>query len=461
MPSTDRIVFLVPPFFRLLGSQNRRMLPGIHSLAEAAAQAGYEAVVFNADYDPAAGNEYADWYSIAHNWNAYRRAIAGGHPAFDEMVKEVEALEPSAIVVSSGDVVLPTVDLGSTDCARAAVEHLKTRLPNLYVVGYGPQVTFNVEHSLEWADSVIRFEGEKTLVPMLQERPRGRVVDGGNLTGEELDHLPFHDPARLHRKVDPMDLDYIVRTRGCTYACSFCLTPMLGRKLRRSSMSRFLDEVEFRNEKYGVKWFYFADMIFEPHKASALEMCAEMIKRGFPEKGIGWCCESRVDTIDREKAEAMKAAGCKQLKLGAEAGTDEQLEAMGKRITTKQIRECYDMLRQVGMKISTYVILGQVGATRDTYERSYDFLKDLQSDYYVVNVAVPYKGTPLYAQLEPELQRRGLGLEGKEYHSHLSNGMIDFWGLDLPLVEKYLELSGSTSKGKEDGALRRFVRRLL
>ena len=198
------------------------------------------------------------------------------------------------------------------------------------------------------------------MASILKERPKGVAVDGGNLSDAELSQLPFTDPQRLYRQVGPHDLDYIVRGRGCPYSCNFCFAPMLSKKVRRFSVQRFLDEMEFRNTKYGVKWFYIADMIFELKKRDAIELCEAMIRREFPQRGIRWTCESRVDTIDREKAEVMKRAGCVQVKLGVEAGTDEQLEAMDKGITTKQVKATFAMLRDVGIKISTYVLLGQV-----------------------------------------------------------------------------------------------------
>jgi radical SAM superfamily enzyme YgiQ (UPF0313 family) len=461
--SAEKVVFVIPPFFRLLASQNRRMQPAIHTLAEVAAKEGFDTTVYNGDHDPEAGDSYADWYSIAHNHHAYRKAVAEGHPAFDEMAREVAEMNPSAVVVSAGDVILPTVDLGSVDCAHMATKYLREKLPGLYAAAYGPQVTFNATSVLQWADCAIQYEGERSIASILKEKPKGVAIDGGNLSDKELDELPFNNPGRLYRPVGPHDLDYIVRGRGCPYSCNFCFAPMLSKKVRRFSIKRFLDEMEYRHTQFGVKWFYIADMIFELKKRDAIELCEGMIRREFPQRGIKWCCESRIDTIDREKAEMMLKAGCSQVKLGVEAGTDEQLAAMDKGITTKQVQATFAMLREVGIKISTYVLLGQVGATRATYEQGYEFLRDLKADYYVVNVAVPYKGTILYDQVQEALKKRSLLSVGsyERNFTHLSGSLIDFWGLTPELIEKYMQLSGTTVKGKEDGALRKFERRLL
>jgi radical SAM superfamily enzyme YgiQ (UPF0313 family) len=112
------------------------------------------------------------------------------------------------------------------------------------------------------------------------------------------------------------------------------------------------------------------------------------------------------------------------------------------------------------MRTTCYVMLGQPGATAALYEKSYDFLRGLEADHYVVNVTVPHQGTPLWEKIFGGVSGRTYGEPG---FGHLSGDLFDMWGrwgLTPKIVERFLALSAD-SKGKEDALLRKFERRLL
>jgi radical SAM superfamily enzyme YgiQ (UPF0313 family) len=121
------------------------------------------------------------------------------------------------------------------------------------VIMGGAHPTFMPDESLEYADFVIRGEGEHSLVELLEHLERGipalRLIKGLSYSDrdgiKDLDILPEPDFSLVHNWTQSNT--YPVSTsRGCPFACTFCsVIGMFGRNFCFKSVETTLNELKY------------------------------------------------------------------------------------------------------------------------------------------------------------------------------------------------------------------------
>ncbi|MGQ0554157.1 MAG: B12-binding domain-containing radical SAM protein [Planctomycetota bacterium] len=173
---------------------------------------------------------------------------------------------------------------------------------------------------------VLRRDGAPFRTP---GRPLLRAVDGS------LDAVPppawdLAEPPAAYAAAAgeaaalfPIDLG-----RGCTYACTFCTTPVFwGRSARHLSPARAVDELDRLAALGHVDCAYVTHDLFTFDRERVLAICAEKRRRG---NTLPWECRTRIDLVDEELLVAMSAAGCRRILYGVESDRPEVLLAMNK-----------------------------------------------------------------------------------------------------------------------------------
>jgi radical SAM superfamily enzyme YgiQ (UPF0313 family) len=105
--------------------------------------------------------------------------------------------------------------------------------------------------------------------------------------------------------------------------------------------------------------------------------------------GFSWVCFSRVDVLNKAKLEKMKAAGCNTIMFGVEWAEDELCEKYKKQYTTGQVKETFQLAKDVGIKRMGTFLIGVPGQTKESIRNTVDFAIEIDADYASFNVAVP------------------------------------------------------------------------
>jgi len=79
-----------------------------------------------------------------------------------------------------------------------------------------------------------------------------------------------------------------------------------------------------------------------------------------------------------------------------ESGVQEILDGMNKMVTIKQIREAVKTCKEVGLETRAAFILGSIGETKETMEKTVRFALELDTDYAQFNILTAYPGTELW-----------------------------------------------------------------
>lgn len=249
------------------------------------------------------------------------------------------------------------------------------------------------------ANMGIRGEGE-TVFPALLERVARHApltgLPGLYLPGQppadrsfagNLDDLPLPE-AGLWIPTVPVHAQFWVPVqsrRGCPLDCSFCSTSGIeGRPIRSRSPVRIADWLE-QLAVSGFHNFQFVDNTFNLPSAYAKELCRQILERGLE---INLCCIVYPKWIDSELVRLMARAGCREISLGFESGSDRMLGSFHKRFTIAEVRAVSKMFADAGIFRRGFLLLGGPGETHETVEESLRFADWLNLDALKTTVGV-------------------------------------------------------------------------
>jgi len=167
---------------------------------------------------------------------------------------------------------------------------------------------------------------------------------------------------------------------------------MWGKRIRMRSSSNVTDEIAQIMEEHGIKGIYFFDDTFTFHKRRTIEICDEIIRRGFD---LAWFCESRVDVVDHELLTGMKKAGCKIISFGLESGSQRVLDTTKKKISVAQSINAINLCKKVGIKSKAFFMHSVPGELPQDIEATARLALDLSPDISVFGMCDIRPGTKL------------------------------------------------------------------
>ncbi|MDX2469857.1 MAG: radical SAM protein [SAR324 cluster bacterium] len=308
-------------------------------------------------------------------------------------------------------------------------KEIKKALPEVPIIVGGPHLSSMAKETLEQFDTfdyAIVGEGEVGLsallealqtkepeeeklaqVPALMYRKQGKVVMSKVAnTPMELDTLPMPAWDLLYgfpQIYKPSVFDYpkgpvatFAASRGCPFTCRFCDNSTFGRRSRYHSPDYVLNVMEHLSETYGIAHIQFVDDLFMASKSRVKEICEKLIAK---KSKITWSCGSRVDTINPEILELMKAAGCWEISFGLESGSDELLRKMSKSIRIEKSIRAITWAKEAGIRTKGLFMLGYPGENAKTIAETKAFVQKIPLTILNLSKFSPYPGSPIYEDL--------------------------------------------------------------
>jgi len=249
------------------------------------------------------------------------------------------------------------------------------------------------------ADMGIQGEGEVVFPDLIERLERGASLSGlpglylpghglqcKRMFAKNLDTLPLPDTDLLSLPSQKEELWMPVQTRrGCPLNCSYCSTGTIeGRVLRRHSPEAIVQWIA-RWREAGVHQFYFVDNTFNLPPSHAKEICRKLIDHGLNTR---WWSILYPKHVDKELVGLMARAGCEQVSMGFESGSERILKNMNKRFTLKEVRQISEMLSEHDIRRMGFLLLGGPGETRGSVEESLVFADSLKLDTLKITTGV-------------------------------------------------------------------------
>lgn len=347
----------------------------------------------------------------------------------------LEALAPDterfreALTALAPDVVGLTYWTINRPRIEATLATVRAVLPGSRIVVGGPHPSVVGTEVLDHAgiDFAVRGEGEFALprlvdaleqgresfpdIPNLVWRDQGRPVANPVEYIEDLDALGLPDFGRMDLGAHiAAGYDYgapkgrraapIYATRGCPYACAFCSTPLcMGRAVRMHSPDYVLAVLDRLYQDHGVRHFTLLDDNFTFHRDYVLAVCERIRAWNKPDISFHAPQGVRVERLDREVLAAMRDVGWDTIVIAPESGCPETLRRMRKKLRLDKVVEQVQVIREVGLSVIGFFIIGYPGETEADIRTTFAFAERCDFDAVFFNKFQPLPGTPVFKEL--------------------------------------------------------------
>ncbi len=329
------------------------------------------------------------------NGNAFALALAGHRPRRVAILSDPHSIPVKMCTTAQRQAALAMV---RSACEQGAA-----------VLVAGPDPTDHPEvYEAAGASVVVQGEHDGALLAWASgELPAGRAARRANRA--HLDTLP--DPAwsmvnlpayaaHWRKRHDRWELN-LSTARGCPYRCNWCAKPTWGRSYQVASPARVAAQVAALRAHHAPDALWFTDDIFAVRPAW-LRSFRELVGSD----PLPFRCNTRADLV-REGAYVrdLAAAGCTQVWMGAESGSDAVLTAMDKDQTREDIEVAVARLRGAGIRVGFFLQLGYPGESYADALATVDMVRRLRPDEIGISVSYPLPGTPFYAAVKDSLAR--------------------------------------------------------
>jgi anaerobic magnesium-protoporphyrin IX monomethyl ester cyclase len=189
-------------------------------------------------------------------------------------------------------------------------------------------------------------------------------------------------------------------SRGCSFRCNWCSKPIWGNQyLQRDACEVAAEMIELKR-RFHPDHIWFADDIF----GFRIDWIARFAQAARSAGGaIPFTIQTRADLISVAMAAALRAAGCAEIWLGAESGSQKVLNAMNKGITVDDILTARARLKAEHMRVGFFIQIGYLGEQLDDILATRELIERARPDDVGVSVSYPLPGTPFYNQVKAQL----------------------------------------------------------
>jgi anaerobic magnesium-protoporphyrin IX monomethyl ester cyclase len=203
----------------------------------------------------------------------------------------------------------------------------------------------------------------------------------------------------------------VVTSRGCPYGCNWCAKPVFGRRYAQRSPASVAEELRRLAAEVAPDHVWFADDIFGLTRRWIEQFAVEVRAR---EVRIPFMIQCRADLVSDDVARALAAAGCEDVWMGVESGSQRILDAMEKGTTVNEVRTATRALRANGIRACWFLQLGYPSEQWDDVLATRDLVRGERPDDVGVSVAYPLPGTKFHAVVQAELGARTNWMESGE-----------------------------------------------
>jgi len=236
-------------------------------------------------------------------------------------------------------------------------------------------------------------------------RDERKIVNNPNADRiSDLDRLPLPAYDLLPMKKYGDGFSIIMTSRGCPYACSYCLKAMSSGLYVAQLPERVVEELEYLVNNFGIKEVFFQDWEFLINPDRVEQICQLLLSKNIK---IKWGCNVRADDIVRSPTliGLMNRAGCYRINLGLESASDKILKNINKKVSQIDLQKAVDILKDTDINTGFYVLLNCPGEDKKTIRETIDFIDKNNLKVKDFNFPVAYPGTPLFEKMSESEQK--------------------------------------------------------
>ncbi|HET9865271.1 MAG TPA: radical SAM protein [Steroidobacteraceae bacterium] len=189
-------------------------------------------------------------------------------------------------------------------------------------------------------------------------------------------------------------------SRGCSFRCNWCAKPIWGNQYLQRPAREVAAEMIHLRRHYRPDHIWFADDIFGFRVDWVNDFAAALAAGG---GGIPFTIQLRADLVSARMAEALHRAGCRDVWIGAESGSQKILDAMNKGTRVADVHAARGLLRETGIRVGLFLQLGYLGEELEDILATRRLVEETRPDDVGVSVSYPLPGTKFYEAVKSQL----------------------------------------------------------
>lgn len=280
----------------------------------------------------------------------------------------------------------------------------------LTVVMGGAHPTAMPDEAIQHADCVIRGEAEWSFPKMLTSGKIEGIIEAQ--APDDLEEIPL--PSRWQLDLDTYaaageelaGLSYrtlgIITSRGCPFLCNFCINSKRESPLRFHAADRVIEEIKYLVDRHDIQSIAFYDELMATDAKRFRAICEALIQNNLHH--LRWECQLHAKTARADLFALMKRAGCVQVAIGFESGSQRVLDTINKSSTVETNMEAARLAHEAGLRVRGCFIIGTPGETREDVALTEKFIGKAKIDFASIHYLTPMPGTALYEQFRERIE---------------------------------------------------------
>src|SRR5665213_3364203 len=345
----------------------------------------------------------------------------------DSLAQVLRRHRPGIVVIYEDDFnFLSKMCLTSMRATAKRIAHI-AQDAGAIVIAHGSDAS---DHAADYlaagVDYVLTGEAEQILAELcsnlLAERPIGSIPGvlrrdaRGNLVGstsESVKNIGWSKIPRAAREL--IDLEpyreawtgahgyfsaNVVASRGCPFHCNWCEKRISGNKFQVRPADAVVAEIRELKELYGVQHIWFGDDIFALNRKWTEEFADAMQSQKCI---LPFKIQSRADLMTQSTVDALARAGCAEVWMGIESGSQAILDAMDKGLRVADVDGARERLRAAGIRACYFLQFGYPGESCAAIPQTLALVRSTRPDDIGVSVSYPLPGTAFYERVRAQI----------------------------------------------------------
>jgi anaerobic magnesium-protoporphyrin IX monomethyl ester cyclase len=192
----------------------------------------------------------------------------------------------------------------------------------------------------------------------------------------------------------------VVSSRGCPYRCNWCAKPISGDRFHLRAPEAVAAELNELKTNHGVEHVWFGDDVFALDRRWVQSFANAVEAFGEP---IPFKIQSRADLMSESTVAALKRAGCAEVWMGVESGSQKILNAMSKGLSLAAVHSARRRLTEAGIRACYFIQFGYPGEAWPEISETIQLVRDTQPDDIGVSLSYPLPGTVFFERVQQQL----------------------------------------------------------
>lgn len=238
-------------------------------------------------------------------------------------------------------------------------------------------------------DGRLAYSAPRPFRPHLDTLPRA--------AWELVDLDPYRRAWQEHHGYLSLNL---VTSRGCPYHCNWCAKPVFQQHYAVRDAALVAAEIQHLVTHYQPGHLWFADDIFALSPRWARAFADAMRERNLR---VPFKMQSRCDLMTRDTVASLASAGCSEVWMGAESGSQRILDAMEKGGRVDDVFLACDNLWRHGIRPCLFLQFGYPGEQWDDIEATLAMVRRAAPADVGISVSYPLPGTKFHRIVSEQL----------------------------------------------------------